>query len=346
MIAGPELAYRPRVPANPRLPLALVGCGGIAQSHLQAYGNAGFHVVALCDHTLAKAEARRAEFFPDATVTNDFRELLTRDDVAVVDITTHPEGRGALIEAALRADKHVLSQKPFVLNLVEGERLVRLADECGRKLAVNQNGRWAPHFAWLRAAIGAGLIGEVSTVDFTVHWDHHWVLGTRLEEVPHLVLFDFGIHWFDIATLCFGTRKARQVFASVAHSPSQRVKPPLLAHAVVEFDGGQATFVFNGDCAFHQEDRTIVVGSRGTLRSVGPSLMEQRVTLATEQGITSPELVGCWFPDGFDGAMAELLCAIEEDREPLNSARGNLRTLALCFAAVESANGNAPVRIA
>ena len=36
--------------------------------------------------------------------------------------------------------------------------------------------------------------------------------------------------------------------------------------------------------------------------------------------------------------MAELLCAIEEDREPSNSARENLNSLALCFAAVKSAD--------
>jgi hypothetical protein len=44
-------------------------------------------------------------------------------------------------------------------------------------------------------------------------------------------------------------------------------------------------------------------------------------------------LEGVWFPDGFHGAMAELLCAFEERREPEHSARNNLRSLALCFAA-------------
>jgi predicted dehydrogenase len=44
----------------------------------------------------------------------------------------------------LRAKKHVLSQKPFVLDLDTGARLADLADEMGVKFAVNQNGRWAP----------------------------------------------------------------------------------------------------------------------------------------------------------------------------------------------------------
>jgi predicted dehydrogenase len=342
----PELSYRPPKPRNPALlPIGVIGCGGITQSHLQAYRNGGFHVVAFCDHTLAKAEKRRDEFFPEAAVTTDYKELLKREDIAVIDITTHPAVRTPLIEEALQAGKHVLSQKPFVLDLDTGRRLVQMADHLKLKLAVNQNGRWAPHFSYMSEAIRAGLIGEVSTVDFTLHWDHHWILGTAFEEVNHLVLYDFAIHWFDIATLFFGDRHATKVYAAAQRSRGQRARPPFLAHAAVEFPNGQATLVCNADCAFGQEDRTTVIGTRGTLRSVGPSLTEQRVHLHTSAGSASPDLEGSWFPDGFQGAMGELLCSIEDDREPLNSARENLRSLGLCLAALESAERQEAVEI-
>ena len=344
-IAAPALEYRPLKPANLSAGIGLIGCGGITQTHLQAYKNAGFNVVALCSRTPEKAEARRAEFFPHASVLTDPRELLAREDVLVVDIATHPDVRPPLIEAALKAGKHVLSQKPLALDLATARRLADLAEASDRRLAVNQNGRWAPHFAWMRAAVDAGLVGEVSSVDFTVHWDHHWVLGTAFEEVPHLLLFDFAIHWFDMAVAFFGVQPARRVYAAESRSSSQRARPPFLAHACVEFDGGQGTLAFNADCTFGQEDRTTVIGSRGTLRSAGPSLTDQRVILHTEHGVAIPELTGKWFPDGFQGAMAELLCAIEERREPLNSARANLGSLALCFAAIESAETGRAVQV-
>lgn len=345
-LAAPELPYQPAVPRSAAaLPIGLIGCGGISQSHLQAYRRGGFPVVALCNRTVAKAEARRAEFFPDAMVTADYRELLARADIRVVDIATPPEARAPLVEAALRAGKHVLSQKPFALEMDTASHLVALADELGLQLAVNQNGRWAPHFSWMREAVRAGLIGEVSSVDFTIHWDHHWVLGTAFEEMRHLVLFDFGIHWFDLAASFFCARSARAVYAAAVRSRGQRARPPFVAHACVAFDGGQAALVFNADTAFGQEDRTTIVGSHGTLRSVGPTLLQQRVTLHTAGGVAEPVLQGSWFPDGFRGAMAELLCAIEEDREPLNSARGNLRSLALSLAAVQSADAGAVIRL-
>ena len=337
-IAAPDLPYRPPVPRDAAaLPIGLIGCGGITQSHLAAYRAAGFRVTALASRSRERAEARRAEFFPDAAIHADWRELLAREDVRVIDIATHAEVRPPIVEAALRAGKHVLSQKPFALDLATGERLVRLADDAGLRLAVNQNGRWAPHFAWIREAITAGLIGEVSSVDFAVHWDHHWICGTPFDEMPHLVLADFAIHWFDLACCFLGERSPKKVYAAAARSRSQRARPPFLAHACVEFDGAQATFAFNADTAHGHEDRSTVVGSLGTVRSIGPGLLDQRVTLHTEAGVATPDIAGNWFREGFIGTMAELLCAIEEQRDPRNSARGNLRSLALCFAAVESA---------
>jgi predicted dehydrogenase len=50
-------------------------------------------------------------------------------------------------------------------------------------------------------------------------------------------------------------------------------------------------------------------------------------------------------PDGMGGTMGELLCAIEEGREPGHSARNNLKSLELCFAALASADSGQPVRV-
>jgi hypothetical protein len=61
--------------------------------------------------------------------------------------------------------------------------------------------------------------------------------------------------------------------------------------------------------------------------------------------VARPRLTGAWFNDGFAGAMGELLCAIEDGREPLNSARGNLFSLKLCLAALRSAESGIPAPV-
>ena len=336
-IEAPVLPYQPRNPKAYNPAIGVIGCGGIAVQHLNAYRHAGFRVTALCDHTESKARAYQERFYPDATATTDYGELLRRDEIEVVDVTTHPEDRVEIIEEAIRAGKHVLSQKPFVVDLDTGERLADLADARGVRLAVNQNGRWAPHFSFIREALRSGLIGRLMSAHFSAHWDHNWIIGTKFEEIESLVLYDFGVHWFDLAAHFFEGREALRVSAFATRASGQRAKPPMLAQAIMEFEDGQASIVFNANVEHGQEDRTVIAGTEGVIISAGPSLSEQSITIHTAEGHARPMLEGEWFREGFHGAMGELLCAIEEDRQPVNNARGALRGLRLCFAAIASA---------
>lgn len=334
---APRLAYQPPQPKRLRPGIGLIGCGGITKAHLDAYRTAGWKVVALCDTHREAAEARRVEFYPEAEIYTDYRSLLARSDVAVVDIALHPVPRAAVIEAALLAGKHVLSQKPFVLDLREGERLVALAAKLKRHLAVNQNGRWAPYARYLSLAIEQGLIGQVQTVAIKLNWDHTWIRGTAFEEMPHLVLYDFAIHWFDLCAWFFQGRQALSVFGANAFAPGQQLKPPMLACANILFTGGVATLHFDAHSRFGAEESICVTGTEGTLQARGPICAAHDVHLHTKRGHAQPALEGKWFNDGFRGTMGELLCAVEEAREPLNSARNNLASLDLCFAAVRAA---------
>lgn len=334
-IAAPDLPYRPPMPQGRRLPIALIGAGGIAPAHLEAYARAGFDVRVIANRTLARAVARRDAFFPGAEATDDIAGTLARTDIAVADITPHPAERVAMIEAALDHGKHVLSQKPFVLDLDTGARLADLAEARGVMLAVNQNGRWAPHFAWMREAVQAGLIGEVQSVHLSVHWDHSWIAGTAFEQIDDLVLYDFGIHWFDFLASLIGGG-ASSVYATRARAAGQAVTPPFLSQALVAFPGGQGALLFDAATRFGPMDRTVITGSKGTLASHGPDLGQQQVTLATEAGIARPVLEGQWFNDGFAGTMGALLRAIETGTPPIHDARRNLDSLALAFAAIAS----------
>lgn len=332
-----EIRYQPQNPVQYRPNIALIGCGGITKSHLTAYKAAGYNVVALCDIDEQRARERQQEFYPDARVYTNAADVLRRDDIAVVDIATHPADRIPLIGAAIEAGKHVLSQKPFVLNLDDGERLVELANKRGVRLAVNQNGRWAPHVAYMRQMIAAGQVGAVSSADLAIQWNHNWVVGTVFDSIDDLILYDFAIHWFDMLTCYLPNQTAERVVASVRHTASQKARPPLLAHVMVEYANAQATLSFNADARQGPRDSTVIVGDTATMHSDGPGLGDQTVTVYQDGNEPMrPTLVGSWFPTGFHGTMGELLCAIEENREPSNSAANNLTSLALCFAAIQS----------
>jgi predicted dehydrogenase len=342
-LKAPQLDYQPSPPRRYNPPIGLIGCGGISAAHLGAYKKLGLNVVALCDLIPERAENRRKEFFPDARTYTDYREVLKRDDIEVIDIATHPQDREYLIPASINAGKHTLSQKPFVLNLDKGEQFAELAEKRGVKLAVNQNGRWAPHVSYIRQAVGKGLVGDVFAAHLRCSFDHEWILKTHFNRVHHIILYDYAIHWFDMINCYIADKQPTRCFSTLTRTSFQKSRPPLLGQTLIEFDGAQASLAFDGAVPFGQDDTTYVVGSKGSLMCHGPSIgSAQDVRLSTGRGHATAKLEGQWSSEGFMGTMSELLSAIAQKREPSNNARHNLRGLAMCFAAVKSAESGRP----
>jgi len=350
VIAAPDLFYQPPSPKHPAPKIGMIGCGGITEHHLKAYQAAGWEVSVFFDPDPEAAEARRAGFYPDAKVAASVEEVFGDPEIGVVDIATHPKVRAGLIEQAIAAGKHILSQKPFATDLETGGRLVKIAAAAGVKIAVNQNGRWAPYFSYMREAVKCGHIGDVGSVHMVLNWDHTWTAGTPFEEIHHLTLYDFGIHWVDAARSFFGFHasggtEAISVSATLARFPGQPIKPPLLANAAITFPHGMATLAFNGCSRFGARETCTMIGTKGTIHAVGEICGISSVEIHTGDGVARKRLDGSWFPDGFRGCMGELMCAIEENREPVNSAADNLKSLALVLAAMKSADGGAPVAL-
>lgn len=343
-IEAPDLPYQPAFPDGEKLGIALMGTGGITEQHLTAYKKAGLNVRVLCNRTLSKAEEKRDEFFPEAEVTSDQDAVLARDDISVVDITYHPNIRAEWIEKALKAGKHVLSQKPFVLDLNVGQQLMATAVENDRLLAINQNGRWAPYVRYSQLAIDSGLIGEVQSIRIDVCWDHGWVKDTPFETIHHLLLYDFAIHWIDM-TCCFMGRPAKSAHAMLTRSRSQKVVAPLLASAQLAFDGGIASLHFDGSTNIGASESIEIIGSKGRIRCNGKPCEAHDLQLITEDGIARPRLKGQWMPDGFGGTMGELLCAIDQGRQPFHSAESNLRSLEAAFALIQSADEGRKIKV-
>jgi predicted dehydrogenase len=194
----------------------------------------------------------------------------------------------------------------------------------------------------MRQTIAKGLIGQVLSAHLSVHWNHDWVAKTPFNKVHHVILYDFAIHWFDILNCFMSGRPAKRVYASIAPARGQTAAPPLLGQAIVEYDDSQASLSFDGFARFGPQDRTYIAGAQGSMSSIGPDLGRQTLTIQTPRGQFTPILKGSWFPDGFHGTMAELLCSIEENRQPFNNARDNLKGLATCFAATRSADTGKP----
>jgi predicted dehydrogenase len=345
MIAVP--AYRPSFPAGPLPAVGIIGSGNIVRTiHLAAYKSYNVPVVAVYDISAENA-ALAAELVPGIRVYNSLEELLADPQVQIVDIGTFPPQRVPIMNAALDAGKHILAQKPLAPSVAEARAVVAKASKLGLKLAVNQNGRWAPAWRVATRLIQLGNIGEVVGVEHFFDINYNWIIGTRFDEVEHFALYDYAVHWFDITRCWLENSEPKQVRARewrVPHQPTASKQPWGFEASITYQNGAVAKISTHGAALSTQGHFFYIYGTKGTLR--GSVLADDFISLETNEGHFRFKLEGQWFNDGFAGVMGELMHAIKEDREPYNSARHNLLSLEFTLAAVKSAeNDGQPVAI-
>jgi predicted dehydrogenase len=338
-----SLDYRPAFPAGYAPGIGIVGCGGIAKDwHLPTYSRYGVDVVGVYD-VLPEATRGIRDTFPFVgQVFADLDALLADPRIDIVDIATGPEVRVELIRRAVEAGKHVLAQKPLGLDVGAAREVVEDAERRGIRLAVNQNGRWSPPWRIATLLVEDGAIGDVIAITHLLDRPLPPLVGTHFEEVEHFTIFDFFVHWIDISRCWLDGKTIAGVRAHEYRPPNQPAGLATPVAAWVEIvceDGANALIRSVGDARTkHPSCPFWVHGTDGTIR--GSVLLGSDFVELERDGITSSfALEGAWYPEGFAGTLAELASAIAEDREPFNSARHNLLSLALTLAACRSADG-------
>jgi predicted dehydrogenase len=265
--------------------------------------------------------------------------VLADDRVEVVDIATHPSIRPALVEQALRAGKHVLSQKPFADDMETARRMVAVAAETGNTLAVNQNGRWAPAWNGATRLVEQGVIGDVIAVSHEFHKYDWWGTDTPFDKLEHAAIHDYAIHFIDISLVWMGGVLPKMVRARNYRTPTQPPDSftPWGAWIELEFSDGRNAFIrASGRVVGREEGHAFeIFGTRGTIR--GSELGKQTLSLETSDQYTDFSLKGRWFPDAFAGPMLELMSSVREGRTPSHDATNNLLTISATLAAVKSA---------
>jgi predicted dehydrogenase len=182
---------------------------------LIGFGLAGrvFHaplITATPGLTLVVVSSRQREAisssYPDAEIVADPLAAASHHDVDLVVVATPNDTHASLAEAALRAGKHVVVDKPFTITLAEARALAVMAVDVDRFLSVFQNRRWDSDFTGIRRELGAGRIGEV--VEFRSEFSRYRpVVQDRWRERPGPgsgMWYDLGPHLIDQALVLFG----------------------------------------------------------------------------------------------------------------------------------------------
>jgi predicted dehydrogenase len=330
--------------------LAIIGSGIFARDeHLRALKGLEeqFEVVAIYSRSLANAIAL-AKTLPHAVEAyEDLGLLLARDDIDAVDIVLPIAVQPAVVEAALRAGKHVISEKPMAPDVATGRRLLATAAELtrasGKVWMVAENYRFEAAFDAAAQAVREGTLGRPVQffwsrfMSISPQDKYYQTTWRRDNSFPGGFLMDGGVHNMAAMRTIMGEVDSVSAFVTQVRPdlPPADTLSATLRFASGAFGVYTQTFAANGpwDRFAH------VIGDLGALR-VNPGLLE-----VTAGGLTTSQNFEI---DNVQAELADFARVIQEG-QPLRSTPAEaLQDVALLEAMFDSARTGqavAPARI-
>ena len=261
----------------------LIGCGEIAVQNFDA-------VVAAENAELAATFDVKAELAQDlagrvegavACTTQD--ELLARDDVDAVIISTPHFLHEPIAVAALEAGKHVLCEKPIACNVEQGQRMVDAAERTGRLLGCCFVRRYGADAEGLRSLIADGHLGTVTgwmTLGMGYKKESYWTGGYtgrattdwRLKRATagggYLIMNT--IHTIDFLRYATGEEMvAAKATGGTYNSPEGVEVEDLIAGVVSLSGGGIGTIVGGSAVPGGRLSETRIIGTKGQVNLGG-----------------------------------------------------------------------------
>jgi predicted dehydrogenase len=222
-----------------RYKAAVIGTGFMGRTHLEALRRLGsVEIEAVAGTSIQKAQ-RLADAFAVPRAAADYSDIISDPSIDAVHVCTPNSLHFPVAEAALRAGKHVLCEKPLATSSTEARKLTYLAKEKKLRNCTCHNLRYYPMVQQMRSMREDGELGEILVAQGTYSQD--WLLydtdwNWRIESSangPSRVMADIGSHWCDMAEHVTGERiHALCADLQIFHKTRKRPK-----HSVETFTG-------------------------------------------------------------------------------------------------------------
>jgi predicted dehydrogenase len=333
------------LPATP-IRIALVGAGIFMQdAHLPSLLRQRDHFQIVAVYSRNAATARKlAEHIPEPVqLFTDFDALLADPTIEAVDIVLPILAMPAYVAQALRAGKHVISEKPIAADLAAAQTLMaEYSDQDRQVWMVGENWRYESAFVRTAELVQRGAIGQ----PLTMHWSiyapilpgNKYFGSTWREsgELPGGYLLDGGVHHIAALRLIIGeiVEVSATVKGVAAHLPPADTIAAHLRFA----NGAVGVYLAGYSLTSPWPPYLHVLGEEGALR------MQRGEVEITRNG--QSEVVRC---EKFDGVEQELIAfarAIRSGAPHINTPAAALGDLAVVNALLRSAAEGRPVAVA
>jgi myo-inositol 2-dehydrogenase/D-chiro-inositol 1-dehydrogenase len=341
--------------ASESVRFGLIGFGAWGKHHADAIRKtSGAQLVAIAARSEASAAAARAAY-PLAEAYTDYRKMLERDDLDVIDIVLPSHLHHEVTAAALESGRHVLLEKPMCLSLADCDDLIAIAKRKKVQLAIGHELRLSSLWGGVKQLIEDGFVGDPKYVLVELS-RNPYRLGADgwrydISRVGNWILEE-PIHFFDLAR--WYLEPAGDPVKVYAAANSRQPDHPELQDnfsAILTTSGGAYAVVSQTLAAFEHHQTVKVTGTKGALWASWSGAMDRtrHPTFSLrgfdgEQVRELPVMKVTGELYELEDLIEMLVAAIRENRPLSCSAEDGRWSVAMCLAAQDSVDQGAVVR--
>ena len=353
--------------APSRLRAGFVGAGFMAEVHSRAARAAGAEIAGIASSSPASA-ARAKDRFGVEQAYASAQDLVEDDMIDVIHVCTPNVTHLALAEAALKAGKHVVCEKPLATNVQDAAHLVELAASAGTVATVPFVYRFHPMVREARERIASGQTGRISTIQgsYLQDWllsrdDDNWRVDAGLGGASR-AFADIGSHLCDLIEFVTNDRIirtgaiSRTLFSGRANHKDVQTED--LVAAVFTTEAGAVGNLLVSQVAPGRKNRLMIEisGTESTMQfdQEAPETLWLGKRAGSELLVRDPEALSPeaarlsvlpaghpqGYQDAFNAFIADTYAAINGDiRDGLPTFRDGLRSAVLTESIIESSKG-------
>ncbi|MFN8374377.1 MAG: Gfo/Idh/MocA family oxidoreductase [Anaerolineae bacterium] len=332
----------------------LVGCGGISDAWVKAaLALEDVQLVGFVDLNVEAAQKRAQQYGREQVyVGADLDAALAQTQPDIVFDCTVPVARLGVVTKALEYGCHVFSEKPMANTLDEARTLITVAQRAGKTFAVMQNRRYDPNILNVKQMLRDETLGTLTAVNSDFYVGAHF--GGFREQMAHVLLLDMAIHTFDAARFLSGA-DAVSVYCKEWNPPGSWYARDAAAMAIFEMSSGLVYSYRGSWCAeglrTTWESDWRIVGQRGSLRWDGATDIHAEVVekadgfFSTVRDVPPPPAAPKSEQSNHYLAIRDFIDCMRTQKTPQTMGTDNIKSLAMVFAAIQSAEEKREVRV-
>ena len=340
---------------------ALIGCGRISTNHIKAAVNNKLEIAAVCDilpekmqELLAKHGLENDESIKRYT---DYKVMLDEVKPTLVSIATESGPHAQIALYCIDKGINVIIEKPMAMNMADADEIIRRSKEKNVKVCACHQNRFNVAVQKTRKALESGRFGRLSHGSIHVRWNRNhsyydqakW-RGTWAQDGG--CLMNQCIHGIDLLRWMFGN-EVDEVYGATRQQFHDYLEAEDVGMAVVKFKNGAVATIEGTTNVYPKnlEETLYIFGEKGTVKIGGTSTNNIDVWDFADESDADQENKGLKeatsnvYGNGHTSLFADVIDAINNDRQPYVDAVAGRNALEMILAIYKSQKTGEPVKL-